>query len=128
MSDYHILQQALDKKTINVVFHLPIPGTGVNNAGVQWRDAIVLDAGGSDNINSILPGIDPIELAAMKSGALIEKYESLRFSILDLTPVQKKAEIEARFIALKDSDPAISVVLQKQITLEWIGYENDVPQ
>ena len=124
--NYHIQTQAEDKKTINVVFHVPVPVTGINAAGVQWRDAVVAEKGGSDNISSVLPGIDPIELTQLKAGALIEVPKSVRFSSVNLTPVQKKAEIIAEFNRLTGSDPKTSVLAEKQITLEWLGFEANV--
>ena len=72
MADYHILTQDIEKKTMHVVYHVPVPEGGENQAGITWRDAIVLDAGGSDNINTSMPSIDLAELTAMKAGALVE--------------------------------------------------------
>jgi len=124
--NYHIQTQAEDKKTVNIVFHVPVPATGANEAGVQWRDAVVAEKGGSDNISSVLPGIDPTELTQLKAGALIEVTKSLRFSSINITPSQKKAEIEAEFNKLTGSDPKFSVLAAKQIILEWIGYAANV--
>ena len=124
--NYHIHTQAEDKKTVNVVFHVPVPATGANEASVQWRDAVVAEKGGSDNISSVLPGIDPTELTQLKAGALIEVPKSMRFSSINLTPAQKKAEIVAEFNMLTGSDPKSSVLAAKQIILEWIGYAADV--
>ena len=124
--NYHILKQAEDKKTINVVFHIPVPATGTNEANVLWRDAVVAEQGGSANIVSTLPGIDPTEDTELKSGALVEVSKSVRFSTINLTTAQKQAEIEAEFNRLIGSDPKYSVLAKKQITLEWIGFEADV--
>lgn len=126
MSNYHTLTQAEDKKTVNVVFHIPVPEGGTNQADVLWRDAVVAEQGGSANIVSVLPGIEPTEDTLLKAGALIEVPKSLRFSRLGLTPAEKKAEIEAEYNRLSGSDPKYSILALKQITLEWIGYEADV--
>ena len=125
MADYHLLQQDIEKKTIRLVYHIPILAGGANQAGILWRDAIVMDQGGADNINTALPVIDASELADMKIGALIEVQETFRFSSINLTPLQKKTEIEARYSILSNGTPE-SILGQKQITLEWIGYENNV--
>ena len=109
------------------MFHIPIAASGTNAAGLTWRQAIVLDLDGATNIDSKLTGIGAAELALLKTGALFEVAETFRFSSINLTPNEKKLEIEARFTELKDSDPLTSVILQKQIILEWIGYENNLP-
>lgn len=121
MSDYHILEQAEDQKTVRVVFHIPIPAQGTNQASLSWRDALVLSLGGSENIVSVLPGITPAEETQLKAGELFEHPTSFRFSILNLTPAQKKVEIEDKFNSLHTS-----ILAEKQITLAWIGYEGDV--
>jgi len=124
--NYHIQTQTQDKKTVNVVFHIPVPEVGSNEASVQWRDAVVAEKGGSDNITSVLPGIDPTELTQLKAGALIEVSMPVRFSSVNLTPAQKKTEIEAQFNKLIGSDLKYSVLAAKQIILEWIGYGANV--
>lgn len=48
MSDFHVLQQAEDKKTIEVVFHFDVPATN-NNAGISYQTAIVSFLGGPDH-------------------------------------------------------------------------------
>lgn len=126
MSNYHILTQDIDKKHIRVVFHIPVPATGTNENDIQWRDAVVLDAGGSDNIESIVGNIDGAELTALKSGALIEYSETLRFSSVNITNAQRKEEIEARYSALSAVSGDDSILAKEQIELEWIGYSGDV--
>ena len=121
MANYHILEQAADQKTIQVVFHIPIPAAGTNEAGHSWRDAMVLSFGGSGNIQSVLPNISTEEDTKIKAGELLEYQHSLRFSKLNLTPAEKKIEIENAFNNLKTS-----ILAEKQITLAWIGYSGDV--
>ena len=119
--DFHVLTQAMDKKTVNLVFHIPIPGTGVNEAGVQWRSALLAELGGANNITSVLPNISQAELDAMKSGALLELSTSVRFSSIYLDNAQRLNEIKAAYTATKDSTLA-----EKQITLAFIGYQGDI--
>lgn len=127
MSNFHILTQANDKKTVNVVFHIPVPAAGTNEANVSWRDAVVAEAGGSANIVSVLgAGVDPTEDTQLKAGALVEKQATVRFSSINLTPAEKKAEIEAFYNQLAGSDPKYSILEEKKVTLEWIGYSANV--
>ena len=126
MSDYHVLEQSKNKNTVNVVFHIPVPETGTNQAELQWRDAIVLSLGGSGNIVSVLPGISTEEDTQLKAGALIEVSENVRFSSVNISNVQKKDQIEARFKELNDIENKDSVLSEKQIKLAWIGYAGDV--
>ena len=121
MSNYHILQQATNKASVNCIFHIAVPAGGTNEAGKTWRQAIVLDQGGSAEITSQLPGITQVELDALKAGSLFEVPITVRFSSINLTNVQRKVEIEDAFISESGA-----IVAQKQITLEWIGYEGDI--
>ena len=100
---YHILQQEPKGRTARVVFHVPVPATGKNEADLTWRDAVVLDQGGSGQITSILTNIEPTEDTQLKAGEIVEQAETVRFSSVNLTPAQKKAEIEARFNKVKIS-------------------------
>ncbi len=121
MSDYHILRQDEKKKTIEVIFHIPITATGSNSAGLSWPDAIVMDLGGSANIVSELPGISAGEGTQLKAGSLYEIKQTVRFSIVNLTNAQRKAEISAAFI-----DLTTRLIDEKKITLEWIGLGVDI--
>lgn len=121
MSDYHILTQEDKKRTVSVVFHIPVPAVGTNEAGLSWRQAVVEELGGSSVIVSILPGISVAEDTQLKAGEIIEKVETVRFTSVNLTKAQRKIEIEAYFNELKTD-----LIAEKQTTLEWIGYEGTV--
>lgn len=121
MSDYHILTLDPHKKTVQVVFHIPVPSTGTNLAGITWQEAVVKEQGGASNIVSVLPGITTEEESALKAGAIIERVESVRFSSTSLTDSQRQAEIEAAFKKLQND-----LIAEKSITLQWIGYEGNV--
>ena len=118
--DYHILTQAKDQNTIQAVFHIPVP-IGNNEVGVSWRDAVVKEQGGADNIISVLLDIDPTELTNMKSGVLIEKVEAVRFSSIFLNNAQRLQQIKDRYAVVK-----IELIAEKQITLAFMGYGGDV--
>lgn len=121
MSDYHILEQTKDRKYLSVVFHIPVPDTGTNKANTQWRDAIVQEAGGTDNIFSIIPSLSGgAEETLMKSGALVEVRESIRI-LSGWSDVEKRNKIESRYTTLTSS-----FISEKQVILEWLGYSNDV--
>ena len=120
MSNYHIGIQDIDKKSVNVVFHIPISSGGQNEADLTWRAVVVKEQGGSDNIVSVLSDISPTESTQLKSGEIYEKSETVRFSSINLSVAQRKAEIKARFNNLKTK-----LIQEKKITLEWIGYKGD---
>lgn len=100
MSNYHIRKTAYNMKTVNVVFHIPIPATN-NAVGVAWRDVVVLDQGGSSNIASVLPDITTGELDAMKAGSIYEYNKIVGFTSLNLTNVQRLAEVESAYTNTK---------------------------
>lgn len=120
MSNYHILTQALDKKTAQVVFHFPIP-TGNNAVAVPWRTALLNWQGGADAVVSQLPGISQAELDAMKAGALFEKAIPVRFSSLALEDSQRLAQIQAAFTDEKDA-----FLAEMAIQLNFYGLGGDV--
>lgn len=120
MSDYHVLTQDEKNRSISVVFHIPIPATGVNEAGFSWRNAIVKEQGGSANIISSLPDISKVEDTALKAGEIFEKQTIVRFSSVNLSNAQRKIQIETMFDKIKTD-----LVAEKQITLQWIGYSAD---
>ncbi len=121
MSDFHVLTQNTDQKTVNVVFHIPIPATGINQAGVSWQDAVVREQGGINNISSVLNDITAEELSSLKSGALVEKQDTVRFSTTDLTNAERLQEIKDHFNGLKTE-----LITEKQITLAFIGYAGNI--
>jgi len=121
MSNYHILTQNQLRKSAQVVFHIPIPALGTNNVNISWRDAIVKELGGADNIASILSDITVEEKQELKSGSIIEILQAVKFTSTNLTNLERKTQIENTFSILKNS-----VLTKKQITLEWIGYAGDV--
>lgn len=120
MSDFYILESAKNKKTVNTVFHIPIP-TGNNIAGVAWRTALVSHLGGADAITSILIDISTAELDAMKAGELYEQIKTVRFSSTTLTDAQRLAQVEAAYNAAQaDALPTL------QARLKYYGYVGDV--
>jgi len=117
MADFHILTQAKDQNTVNVVFHIPVPATK-NEAGITWQEAVVKEAG---TINSVLPDITPAELTLLETGELIEKSENVRFSSIYLTDIERLQQVKDRYETLKTS-----LIEEKQITLNFMGLEGKV--
>jgi hypothetical protein len=121
MSDYHILRANIDLRTIDVVFHIPIPDTD-NFAGVSFREALVRDQGGADNIVSVLPElVGTQEETDLKAGALLEYTETFRFSSINLTNVQRRNEVANRFTTLTTDK-----VDEIHVTHNFYGYHADV--
>ena len=121
MSDYHVLTQDPKRKTVQVIFHIPVPSSGTNAAGVSWQDAMVKEQGGTSNIVSRLSSLSSEEESALKSGALIEVVKEVRFSSTNISNDKRKQEIETAFEKVKKA-----VLAEKQIVLEWMGYEGNV--
>ncbi len=121
MSDFHVLKQAEDKKTIDVVFHIPIPTT-LNTAGVTWQQAIVKELGGSNAITSRLPDIALEEETALKAGQLYEWVGNIRFSsTVNITNADRLAQIKAKYVGVK-----ALILAEKQIVLDFIGYSGNI--
>lgn len=119
--NFHILTMDEKLKTANVIFHIPIPATGTNQAEISWQDAVVRELGGADNINSKLPDISIEEETDLKAGVLFEKQMFVRFSSTDLTNAERLAEIKAKFAEIQTT-----LIAEQQITLNWIGFQGNV--
>jgi len=120
MSDYHIQEVATDNKTISAVFHIPVPG-GTNTAGNTWRESLVAYSGGADAIESNLINIPGPEIAAMKSGAIVEQAVIIKFSSINLTNQQRISEVETAYATERDK-----ITTELSAKLEFYGYEGDV--
>ena len=124
MSDYHLLTQSKDLKTIQVIAHIPVPDI-VNAAGKNYRLALKekLESGSeSGTITSQCPSISPAELTQMQAGEIYEVVASYRFSVLGLTSAQKQAELDVAFNSQK-----IRTQNALNIELKWWGHTRDVP-
>jgi hypothetical protein len=123
MSNYHLLTQAQDKKTINVIFHIPIPDVQ-NAAEKSYRLALkemLEHASETGTIESICPDITAAELTQIQNGEIYEISRSKRFSSLSLTNAQKRDELDVEFNILKTEARS-----ELQIELEWWGLKRDV--
>ena len=120
MSDYHIREMAADLKTVNTVFHIPIPA-GTNTVGIGWRDALVAHLGGADAITSVMLDISSADLTSMKAGELFEHVYTMRFSSLFLTGPERLAEIRAAYTTAQTDDLATL-----QANLQYYGYAGDL--
>ena len=123
MSNYHLLTQAQDKKTINVIFHIPIPDVD-NATGKKYR--LVLKEklerqSETGTIKSVCPDITPAELAQIQNGEIYETQRSIRFSVLGLANAEKRNELDAECNKLKTE-----ALNELKVVLEWYGFERDV--
>ena len=124
MSDYHLLAQEKNQKTIQVIVHIPIPST-LNAADKSYQLALKekLEFESVDGtIISQCPSISPAELIQIQAGEIYEVSASYRFSVLGLTDIQKRNELDAVFNSRK-----VTIRNRLLIELEWWGYERDVP-
>lgn len=123
MSNYHILTQSLDKKTAQIVFHIPVPMLD-NVVGIPYRTALkqkLEDASEDGIIYSVCPIIASTELTQIQNGEIYEVAKSIRFSSLYLTNPQKRDELDAKYNSLK-----ISAREDLEVELEWWGLARDV--
>lgn len=120
MSNYHILKTATNMKTVNAVFHVPIPNAN-NEVGMNWRTAVIESQGGADNITSVLGNISSDELTALKNGSIYEHVVSVKLGSLNLTNAERLAKVEDTYISTK-----ASIIAEKQITLNFYGYAGDI--
>jgi hypothetical protein len=118
--DYHILEQAQDGKTMRVVFHFPVPAQAKNAADILYSDIVQKCC----DLTSQLPNFEteyPTEYASLQSGTLIERLVVVQFSSINLTPAQKRAEIEAAY-----EPERVAEFARLQIEWEWYGYAADI--
>ena len=123
MSDYHLLTQAQDKKTINAIFHIPIPD--VDNATSKKYSLALKEMlerqSESGIIKSACPDITPAELTQIQNGEIYEITRSKRFSSLSLTNMQKRDELDAEYNLLKTD-----ALNELKVMLEWWSFKRDV--
>ena len=109
-----------EAKAIQVVYHFPVAAAAENAANILYRDIVKLCC----DLTSQIPNLEtdfPVEYASMQNGAVIERRRTVRFSSINLTPAQKRAEIEAQYTPFQTE-----VFDQLQTEWEWYGYNNDV--
>jgi len=126
MSDYHVLEQSADKKTVRVALHYTIPADSQNQVNQNHRNliAIVRKNAESGTVKSQVPYLADefsTELAKMQTGEIIEEVVTVRFSSLGLSNAQKKAEIEAAWEAKR-----AEIFDRLQTQLEYYHYDNDI--
>ena len=125
MSDYHVLEQARDKKTIQIALHFTVPINSKNQVNKNHRNLIaIVRKNESGSVPSRVPYLAdefPAELAKMQTGEVIEEVATMQFSSLELNDTQKKAEIDA-FWGSKQAE----VFSQLQTQLEYYHYDNNV--
>jgi len=123
MSEYHILESAIDGKTVTVVFHCVLTTAEknwTNSAGKTAPWCIVR----SRDLTSQLPNFETdfaTEYALMQNGEVTESRQTVRFSSINLTPAQKRDEIEAAYTVWR-----AECISDMQKEFEWYGYDNDV--
>jgi hypothetical protein len=120
MSDYHILQADEYGNKFRIAFHVSIPDQN-NDAGINYRTALVEYLGGASAIQSIVKGIDGTELTQLQAGELIEIPEEFNSNPNEDEPA-KRARLDARYTTLVAETQS-----KYQKKLSYWGYERDVP-
>jgi len=120
MADYHIRDVSDEVKTVRCVFHITIPATN-NSVGVAYRDALVEHLGGADNITSVLLGISTADLTKLKTGELLERPLTVRFSSTSLTSAERLSEVRAKY-----TSETITILDELENTLQYYGYSGSI--
>lgn len=122
MSHYHVLEQSADGRMAKVVYHLAIPAAS-NEAGISYRTiAVWWKMYHEGDLTSVVPNIDPSEQTQMDNGEILEHVKTYGFSSPDLTPIQKRDELDTDYNATKDQ-----IFTKYQVMFEWYGLARDVP-
>lgn len=101
MSNYHVLLTAEKLTWAQVVFHLPVPDE-LNNDSTNYRTAVYEWQGGG-TITSAVPNLETefaSEYADLQTGTILEVVKKVEFSSADLTNLQKRGEIDAKYTDL----------------------------
>ena len=127
MPNYHILDQSQAKDNFTVVFHFAVPQAATNQAGILYTDIVKL----SEDLNSALPGLQvdyPQEYQDMQDGKVIERTITVQLSANDLTPAQKKAEIENGNALYWEGYNGYKTKLLAELVVkwEWYGFAGNV--
>ena len=113
MANIHIKELDLKNKTVNCIFHVPVPVAN-NGAGIPWSNVV------KNSLNPIaeMSYNDQTENTAIENGEILETSVTVRFSSTSLTDAQRLAEIEAKY-------EAESVILLQKLAnkLKFFGLE-----
>ena len=118
--DWHALQTDKKFRWVEVVFHILIPEV-INQAGVELKTALG-EYLGNDTIISRVPNLEQDENDSLQACYLYEYTEMVVFTNANLTPLEKRGEIDVRCAALKSEIP---INLQK--ILKYWGMKRNIP-
>jgi len=126
MSNYHVLEQSADQKTVRVALHYTVPAGSQNQVNQNHRGlvAVIRKDPDSGTVKSQVPYLADefsAELAKMQTGEVVEEVTTVRFSSLNLTDAEKKAEIESAWAAKQ-----AEVFERLQTQLEYYHYDNNI--
>lgn len=121
MADIHILANN------QIIMHIAVPDAD-NSVGINWRDAIITDGGGTTTLTDAVDDGNPngweitvAEKALIASGALIEVSTSINIDKFDGTLAQKRDALLG-IVAKR-----IPVILNKlQAKYKYFGYSGSV--
>ena len=88
----HILEQDVGNKTVNCIFHIPVPDEA-NAVGVNWRIAVVRSLKPAPLLN----WNSQDENTQIENGEVLEIMEAVRFSSVGLTDTERLLEIDAAY-------------------------------
>lgn len=125
MSNYHVRGISEDGRYATVIFHIPIPLEN-NAAGVSLRTALseYIKPRNSDGTygiyQSMMYGINPVELTQIQSGELYEHEERITFQAA-ATNLEKQTQVDNRF-----TDLSTIVVNRMRERLKFWGKNRNV--
>jgi len=137
MSNYHILKKSVDGRNAEVYVHLPVPatkttvGTTLNDDTMTYQWALKESL---ESTVSAIPNITGAEQTQLDNGELYEYHHPFRFSSLELTNAQRRAEIEngnynmvgVSQLLIDIATPGSDIWNEVLEPLEWFGYYRNV--
>lgn len=118
-NDYHVLTQRKNARTVDVVFHIPIPDD-INAADYSLRSA-VSELIGTSTFTSQVPWLTGQEVTDLQNGILFEQMETVKFLATD-DDTQKQTKIENRFTVT-----STNIVDKLKTILKFWQFNSDVP-
>ena len=107
MSNYHILESSNKQNKVDVIFHIAVPNEN-NSVSVNLQTAVKQRQGLNETVSNVpwLQIENPTEYTAIENGEIYEIRQAVEFNA-NLTIVQKRNKIDARYTTLANSVPNI---------------------
>ena len=113
MALIHVREKDKKNKTVNCIFHFIVPATQ-SAVGINWNEVIQK----AKNPVPMMDDNDETENAEISAGNVLEIAETVRFSSIYLTNVERLAQIQAAYAAKQ-----VEVFSDLSAELDFFGKE-----